>query len=76
MASPNPIPKLIDEVELCAVLGCSRRKVQAMRQLGEGIPHIKIGASVRYAVPDVLAYLDRQRRRSTSDPGPQPNVAG
>jgi excisionase family DNA binding protein len=36
---------------------------------GDGPPAIKIGRSVRYAMPDLNVWMNSRRRRSTSDTG-------
>lgn len=72
----SPTPELIDELELCDLLKCSRRQIQAMRQSGIGPRFTRVGArAVRYDLADVTLWLEQRKRSSTSDPGPQPNVA-
>ncbi len=76
MASPNPIPCLIDEKGLCELLDVSRRQAQSMRQSGIGPRFTRVGArAVRYDLTDVALWLEQNKRCSTTDPGPQPNVA-
>jgi excisionase family DNA binding protein len=36
---------------------------------GDGPPAIKVGRSVRYALPDLNVWMNSRRRRSTSDTG-------
>ena len=71
MAPTNTqLPELLDEEAFCRLIDASRRKVQLMRQTGTGPAYRKLCGSVRYAVPDVIAWLESCRRRSTSDTGP------
>lgn len=65
------IPELIDTRTAAAVLGLSARTLEGLRVRGGGPRFRKLGpgprASVRYAVDDVRAWLDRQSRASTAD---------
>jgi hypothetical protein len=68
------LEKLLDEQEAGRVLGgnkpLSPRTLQGMRGRGEGPEYVKIGGRlVRYPESALAAYLDRQRRSSTSDTG-------
>lgn len=47
----------------------SVKTLQNLRVAGGGIPYLKIGRSVRYRLSDVIAWEDRNMRRSTSDEG-------
>ena len=57
---------LLTERQLADRLSLSVRTLQAHRQIGGGIPFIKIGRSVRYDWAQVQTHLDRQQRTSTS----------
>jgi hypothetical protein len=62
--------RLYDERWLAEYLGVSRRTTQAWRVRGDGpVPHIKLGAAVRYLGADILAAVEAGRRLSTSDVG-------
>lgn len=61
--------KLLSEKEIEQIYGISRRWLQKMRWVGGGPIFLKIGKSVRYRVSDFEAYLEAQKRTSTSDQG-------
>ena len=62
--------KLITTQEAATYLGVSKAFLERDRWAGARIPFIKVGTrAVRYRISDLEAYLDRQVRRSTSDPG-------
>ena len=47
----------------------SVKTLQRWRVMGYGPPFIKIGHRVRYVEGDLIAWLESQRRKSTSDKG-------
>ncbi len=49
------------EVEVAALLKCSRIKLRTDRMKGRGIPFFYIGSSVRYRGSDIVAYLEASR---------------
>lgn len=51
---------LISKQELAEFLNLSMSMVDKMMQ--QGLPHFKIGKSVRFKVSDVVSFLDRRRR--------------
>lgn len=57
------------ERELAVALGISRRTLQGWRWRGGGPPFRRLGGAVRYDPAEVRAWLDAQRRTSTSDTG-------
>ena len=61
--------KLYDQGTIADHLGISPRTLEKLRLTGGFIPYVKIGRLCRYAGADVLAYVERQRRNSTSDQG-------
>ena len=64
------LPTLVDEVAAGIAIGdISPRTMQKWRVTGDGPPFMKIGNAVRYSLDDLAAYLERQRRTSTSDSG-------
>ena len=70
MSTPeNELPELWTQAQLCQYLNKSEAWAERGRLEGYGPRYIKIGRSVRYAERDVMRWLDRSRRSSTSDPG-------
>lgn len=61
--------RMMRETEVAALLGVSRRTLQGWRWRGGGPPYVRIGGAVRYEPTEVRAWLDAQRRTSTSDGG-------
>ena len=51
----------LDDAGVADILGCSAAAVQVRRSRGAGPPYLKIGASVRYRVRDVLDWAAAQR---------------
>ena len=43
------------------MLSVSVYTLRAHRQKNKGIPYVKIGRAVRYALSDVLAFMDNHR---------------
>ncbi len=63
--------KLVSTPELARILGKSPRTIEKERLEGTGIPFVKLGRTVRYDLRDVEEHIRRNRRTSTSDPGPE-----
>lgn len=53
-------PLMVDCGAAAAMLGISKRKLWSLTAGGE-IPSLKIGTSVRYAVVDLRAWVDKLR---------------
>ncbi|MBT3776606.1 MAG: DNA-binding protein [Pelagibacteraceae bacterium] len=53
--------QLVTEKYLSKKLSISVAKLRKDRILGQGIPAIKIGASVRYSIDDVLAHIEKNK---------------
>lgn len=51
----------LSEKEVSAMTGISRSTLQKHRFKGIGIPYSKIGSLVRYALGDVVAFMDQRR---------------
>ena len=66
----NAIRKLLTGHQAADLLGLSHRTLEAWRLKGYGPAHLKLGSSVRYELAELELYMEEQRRRSTSDPGP------
>ena len=65
--APRPLaPPLVSRHELARLLGVSAATVT--RMTAEGMPHVFAGASPRYAVDEVRAWLTERGRKGTSAP--------
>lgn len=75
VTGPSAIPALLSGKALAQRLGISHRTLERMRVEGgrDALPYHKLGggkrAAVRYNEAEVLAWLDRHRRTSTSEGG-------
>lgn len=58
----KPSGEYVDDRELARWLHMSRETLQAWRKRGEGPPFIKAGRTVRYHVPAVREWMERQKR--------------
>ncbi|HVM79907.1 MAG TPA: helix-turn-helix domain-containing protein [Stellaceae bacterium] len=67
--------RLLDSEGAAQYLDCSKALMEKMRTAGNGPRFVKIGASVRYDVRDLDAYIDSRRRTSTSDTGTEAHAA-
>ena len=63
--------KLIDEKQAAALLHVSVKSLQGWRSRGGGPRFVKLGRSVRYAMPELEDFVLAALRTSTSDPGPR-----
>lgn len=59
-------PKLMTAPELAAFLQVDTERLYEMRAKGTGPAFVKIGRDVRYAWPDVLAWLRSRTYTSTA----------
>ena len=59
---------LLTQDEYAALRRCSPRTLERERANGTGCQHVKIGRSVRYRRCDVLDFIERHIRLSTSAP--------
>ncbi len=55
------LPKSLNEKELASALNSSVAKLRRDRWLGQGIPYVKNGRSVRYLETDVLKFIEENR---------------
>lgn len=58
---------LLTAQQLADELSISQRTLEAARARGTGPHYLKVGRLIRYRRADVIAWLESQRRRSTSD---------
>ncbi|WP_369010417.1 helix-turn-helix transcriptional regulator [Agrococcus sp. HG114] len=56
----HPPGVLLTERELAAAIHVSRRTLQYWRQVGRGPAYVRAGRHVRYAVRDVIEWLEQQ----------------
>ena len=67
--------RLLTTTEAAELLGVSKAFLERDRWAGARIPFIKVGArAVRYERHVLDAYIQSQRRRSTTDPGLKPEL--
>lgn len=52
-------PTMMNDLELAAWLGISRKTLQKWRSLGMGPPYLKFGTKVVYRAEDIEAYIQR-----------------
>jgi predicted DNA-binding transcriptional regulator AlpA len=60
---------LLNEHEAAALLHLAVPTLRRWRWSGQGPRFVKIGRAVRYDPSELRAYIERQTRSSTSDPG-------
>ncbi len=61
------LPALMTQAELAQYLGKSTAWAERSRWDGSGPGFVKLGKSVRYRAGDVLAWIDANARRNTSE---------
>ena len=66
---------LLDEKEVADTLNVKVATLRRWRWAGRGPQFIKIGGAVRYDPADLAALIEAGRRASTSDPGPNGEMA-
>jgi hypothetical protein len=59
---------LLTQREYAQIRRCSERTVERERASGAGSRFVKIGRGVRYRPRDVLDFIERHARQSTSEP--------
>ena len=64
---------LLTTKEAAAYLRLSHRTLERYRVTGEGPTFVKARRRVFYRQADLDQWLENSRRRSTSDPGPEPD---
>ena len=65
------LPTLLKTKDASTRLGISKSTLEKLRLTGGGPVFIKRGKSVFYTEQDLTEWLQANRRRSTSDPGPE-----
>jgi predicted DNA-binding transcriptional regulator AlpA len=59
--------KLLSNEETANLLGLKPATLDNWRWRGVGPTFVRVGSRVKYSESDVLAWLDAQKRRSTTD---------
>lgn len=67
----DPLDFLLDQSEYADIRHCSERTIERERTAGTGCKFIKIGRTVRYRRRDILEFIDRHARQSTSEKEPE-----
>lgn len=65
--------RLLKTEEAARYVRLSPRTLERYRVTGEGPEYLKVGRRVFYRRMKLDEWLERKRRRSTSDPGPPDN---
>ncbi len=60
--------------EAAAYVGLAAKTLEKLRWSGGGPAYFKLGKTVIYERSDLDAWLEANRRTSTSDPGPTPRA--
>ena len=68
----EPLEPLLSDFDVSEITGRSRSTLQKDRLRGgpDVLPFVRIGRLIRYRPQDVRYFLERNMRKSTSDPGP------
>jgi excisionase family DNA binding protein len=61
---------LLDQIQVAKLLRVTTKFLEARRVRGGSIPYIKVGRLCRYRRADVEAWIESQRRTSTSESRP------
>ena len=64
----TPKSPYLDQIEAAALCRLSPRTLEGYRLRGNGPPYLKVGKKILYTKPDLIVWLERHRRTSTSDP--------
>jgi hypothetical protein len=63
----NDPDELLVQREYARMRRCSQRTVERERSSGTGCRYIKIGRAVRYRLGDIIEFIERHARLSTSE---------
>jgi len=66
-ASMEDLEELLIGEEYARLRRCSVRTIERERSTGQGCKYIKLGRAVRYRRRDVLDFIERNARQSTSE---------
>jgi len=62
-------PQYLRTREAASILGMSPRTLEKLRVIGGGPPYFKRGRLCLYTIADLTAWVEADRRTSTSDSG-------
>ena len=65
----EPTRRLLKEGEVAQILSLEVATLRRWRWSGRGPRFLKLGGAVRYDPADLSAFIEQQRRTSTSDSG-------
>jgi excisionase family DNA binding protein len=51
----------INDVQAAKIMGLSKQSLRNWRHLNRGLPYYKIGRSVRYALADVIEFMESRK---------------
>jgi hypothetical protein len=60
--------KWLTEKEVAEMTGRSVQSLRNDRSMKRGIPYFKLGKSVRYAINDVVSWMNSRRISTSDDP--------
>ena len=63
---PSQAVRYLDEIQVAAMTGLSRRTLQNWRFLKKGPAFFKVGRRVLYAPEDIAEFIERHRVRTTT----------
>ena len=63
----DPLDDLLTQPEYADIRRCSERTIERERSSGTGCPYVKISRSVRYRRRDILNFIEKHVRHSTSE---------
>ena len=64
----DDLDELLKQHDYAKIRKCSERTIERERASGAGCRFVKIGRAVRYRRSDILDFLERHTRQSTSEP--------
>ena len=63
----DPLDDLLTQPEYADIRRCSERTVERERATGTGCSYVKIGRAIRYRRRDILKFIEKHVRQSTSE---------
>ena len=72
----DPLDDLLTQPEYARFRRCSERTAERERATGRGCRFIKIGRAVRYRRRDIIEFIEKHVRQSTSEAAPTAAAPG